>query len=120
MIVLPGVQNSHMEELICVENRQDDIFKFDEELIEVQCETSRNNNREEAKLSFSEWLEVDEPLAVWFKVYIMRVWRYQNLVVYFFFGDNLVVYFMLINDFSYLPCVFFNGKKNIIKKLKSQ
>ncbi|AES92672.1 histone-lysine N-methyltransferase SUVR5-like protein [Medicago truncatula] len=56
-----------MEELICVENRQDDIFKFDEEVIEVQCETSRNNNREEAELSFSEWLEVDEHLAVWFK-----------------------------------------------------
>jgi len=70
MIMLPGVQNSHMEELICVENRQDDIFKFDEELIDVQCETSQNNNREEAELSFSEWLEVDEPLAVWFKVYL--------------------------------------------------
>ena len=84
MNMLPGVQNLYIEieDLVCFENRQDDILKLDEEVIEVQCETSRNNNREEAELSFSEWLEVDEPLAVWFKVYIMRVWCYQNLVVY--------------------------------------
>jgi hypothetical protein len=31
-------------------------------------EPSRNNNKEQLTLSFYEWLEVDDPVAVWFKL----------------------------------------------------
>jgi len=93
--MFPCVQNTHFEELLCVENRQEDILSDDslQDIVgedsssedqmnpsshkkfeqisadKFQGETSQNNGKE-VEPSFSKWLEVDEPVAVWFKVYI--------------------------------------------------
>lgn len=56
-----------MDELVCIENCEPDILSWDKEL---------NGNPflimdapRMQQLSFSERLEIDEPMAVWFKVH---------------------------------------------------
>ncbi|CAI8584811.1 unnamed protein product [Vicia faba] len=54
-----------MDELVCIENRQPDILLWDNELNGNPLRIMNVSHLEE--LSFSEGLEIDEPVAVWFK-----------------------------------------------------
>lgn len=85
MVMFPCVQNTHFKELLCVENRQEDILS-DDSLQDIIGEDSSSEDQMnpsghkrfeqitadkfQGETSQSNRDEVDEPVAVWFKVYI--------------------------------------------------
>lgn len=63
-----SIAYTNVDELVCIENCEHDILHWDDEL---------NGNRlpvmdvpQLQQLSFSERLEIDKPMAVWFKVHV--------------------------------------------------